>query len=356
MSSRTPRRTFLGLAASTVALTTLAQSGCAVGPQAASGAALALDAPLPDQVPDGTKIIIGDPATQKALQLSGRLDELPFVEWANLSGGPQTTEAFRAGALDAGSVAEIPPIHARWTGLQVKIIASRFRVDPLHHPVYEFGVAPGVAASSLADFRGKKIAYSPGQAQGALVLKALRQAGLTKADVELIELPSTGDVYASALAARQVDIAPIGGVQIKRYLGKYAGEGAATIQHGLRDDPGHIYALESSLSDPGKAAALKQFVAAWARAARWIDDHPEEWIEGYYVADQGLSAADGRWLVERAGRIEVPDELTDVYVRHQETIDLLAAETGNESIKAEDLYDPRFVPVAAEAFAGKARS
>jgi sulfonate transport system substrate-binding protein len=169
-------------------------------------------------------------------------------------------------------------------------------------------------------------------------------------------LPSTGDVYANALAARQVDIAPIGGVQIKRYLGKYAAEGAATIQHGLRDDPGHVYALESSLVDPGKAAALKQFVAAWARAARWVDDHPDQWIEGYYVADQGLSAADGRWLVERTGRIEVPDDLTDVYVRHQETIDLLAGETGNESIKAQELYDPRFVPVAAEAFGEEGRS
>lgn len=347
----TSRRTFLGLTAAALTL-----SGCAIGPQSGAEAALALDAPLPDQVPDGTTVIIGDPSTQKALELSGELDQVPFVEWVNLSGGPQTTEAFRAGALDAGSVAEIPPIHARWTGLQVKIIASRFRVDPLHHPVYEFGVAPGVAAASLADFRGKKIAYSPGQAQGALVLKALRKAGLTKADVELIELPSTGDVYAGALAARQVDIAPIGGVQIKRYLGKYAAEGAATIQHGLRDDPGHVYALESSLGDPGKAAAMKQFVAAWARAVRWVDEHPDQWIEGYYVADQGLSAADGRWLVERNGKIEVPDDLTDVYVRHQETIDLLAEETGNTSIKAQDLYDPRFVPVAAEAFAEEARS
>lgn len=328
----------------------LTLSGCAVAAGQPSGGSLGLDAPLPDQVPAGTKIIVGDPTTQKALQLSGEIDQLPFVEWANLSGGPQTTEAFRAGALDAGSVAEIPPIHARWTGLQTKIIASRFRVDPLHHPVYEFGVAPGVTATTLADFRGKKIAFSPGQAQGALVLKALRKAGLTKADVQLIELPSTGDVYANALAARQVDIAPIGGVQIKRYLAKYAAEGAATVQHGLRDDPGHVYALESSLTDPAKAAALKAYVAAWARAARWVDEHPEEWIEGYYVADQGLSAEDGRWLVERTGTIEVPADLADVYVRHQETIDLLAAETGNDPLRAEDLYDPRFVPVAAEAF------
>ncbi|WP_152364672.1 ABC transporter substrate-binding protein [Microlunatus speluncae] len=351
MTGSTSRRSFLGLAAGALAL-----SGCAIGQQSGTGATLALDAPLPDQVPDDTKIIIGDPSTQKALQLSGELDELPFIEWANLSGGPQTTEAFRAGALDAGSVAEIPPIHARWTGLEVKIIASRFRVDPLHHPVYEFGVAPGTAAATLEEFRGKKIAFSPGQAQGALVLKALRKAGLTKADVQLIELPSTGDVYANALAARQVDIAPIGGVQIKRYLGKYAAEGAATIQHGLRDDPGHVYALESSLADPGKAAALRQFVAAWARAVRWVDEHPDQWIEGYYVADQGLSAADGRWLVERTGKLEIPDDLTDVYVRHQETIDLLAAETGNDPIKAEDLYDPRFVPVATEAFAAEGRS
>ena len=328
----------------------LAVTGC-TAEAGASGQRLSLDAALPTQVPSGAKITVGDPVTQKALELSGEINNLKAdIEWANISGGPQTTEAFRAGALDVGSVAEIPPINATWTGLQVKIVASKFRLDPVNHPVYELGVAPGVPVRTIGDLRGKKVAYSPGQAQGALVLKVLQRAGLTKDDVTLVELPSTGDIYLNALSSKQVDVAPIGGVSIKRYLTKYGSDGATTIQHGLRDDPSHLYALQSSLEDPAKAAAIRELVQAWARATRWVDQHPTEWVEGYYVKDQGLTVADGQWLVQRAGHPDVPSNLTAVTKRHQATIDLLAKETGNPVLKAEDLYDERFVPVQAAAF------
>lgn len=107
---------------------------------------------------------------------------------------------FRADALDVGSVADIPPIHATWTGLKVKIIAAKFRKDPVAHPIYQLGIAPGVEVKTLADLRGKRIAFSPGQAQGALVLRVLQAAGLKKQDVNLIKLPSKGDTYPVALA------------------------------------------------------------------------------------------------------------------------------------------------------------
>ncbi|UBU18575.1 ABC transporter substrate-binding protein [Nonomuraea gerenzanensis] len=316
--------------------------------------ALAADAPLPTAVPEGTKLIVGDPPTKVALQLSGELDSFSFdIEWANLSGGPQTSEAFRADALDVGAVAEIPPIHAVWTGLPVKIVASRYRKDPLAHPTYELGIAPGVHVRSLRDLRGKKIAYSPGQAQGALVLKALKKAGLSKRDVTLVELPSTGDVYPNALASKQVDVAPIGGVNIKRYLTKFGRDGATTIPHGLRDDPAHLYVRTSTLRDPAKAAAIREYVAAWARAAQWAYEHPEEWIEGYYVKDQGLTAADGEYLVEQAGEPDLPADWSQAVQRHQETVDILAAETGNPPLKAEELYDLRYESVGADAVAGR---
>lgn len=317
---------------------------------------LALDAPLPTTVPAGTKIVVGDPTTQKALELTGEVKKLTAdVEFANLSGGPQTTEAFRAGALDVGSVAEIPPIHATWTGLDVRIVASKFRQDPIGHPIYELGIAPGVQVRTLADLRGKKIAYSPGQAQGALVLKVLQKIGLTKDDVQLVELPSTGDVYSTALAAKQVEVAPIGDVQIKRYLSKYGRDGARTIQHGLRDDAGHLYVATASLRDPAKAAAIREYVAAWGRVQQWIEDHPKEWIDAYYVKDQGLSAADGQWLTQRKGKQDIPADWIDVIARHQQTIDLLAKETGNPVLKATDLYDTRFQAVAADAIKGAPR-
>ncbi|MGW2328441.1 hypothetical protein ACWC5C_22155 [Streptomyces sp. NPDC001700] len=78
---------------------------------------------------------------------------------------------FRAHSLDVCASAEIPSIHAHWTGLDTKLVAAVFREDPLKHPVYELGIAPGADVDTLSDLRGKKIAYSPGQAQGALVLR-----------------------------------------------------------------------------------------------------------------------------------------------------------------------------------------
>ena len=346
-----PKKRFVALAGALAALTLLA--GCGGDAEAGGGPKLALEAALPTEVPDGTKIIVGDPQTQKALELSGQVDKVSkFVQFANLSGGPQTTEAFRAHALDLGSVAEIPPIHATWTGLHVKIVASKFRKDPLQHPIYKLGIAPGVSVKTLGDLRGKKIAYSPGQAQGALVLKVLQKAGLTKEDVKLVELPSTGDVYSNALAAKQVDVAPIGGVQIKRYLAKYGKDGVSTIDHGLRDDAGHLYVVTESLEDPGKAAAIRAYVAAWGVAQDWIDKHPKEWIQGYYVKDQGLTEADGQWLVDNAGHPDISADWSDAIQRQQQTIELLAKETGNKVIQAKDLYDLRFQTVAADAIKG----
>ena len=313
-------------------------------------------APLATSVPTGATIKVGDPSIRVALELSGLNKELGGinVEFANLSGGPQTTEAFRANALDVGSVADIPPIHATWTGLDVRIIAAVYRQDAVNHPIYELGIAPGSGITTLEELRGKKVAYSPGQAQGALVLRILDKAGLKQGDVKLVELPSTGDAYASALSSKQVDAAPLGGVQIKRYLAKYKADGATTLRHGLRDDPGHLYSPASVLDDPAKAAALAKYVEVWGKAQRWVEDHPEEWLEGYYVKDQGLSREDGQYLIEATGKRDIPTSWTEAIERHQQTIDLLSREQKKPQLNAKDLYDTRFEAIGGTSFAAAA--
>lgn len=306
-------------------------------------------APLLDKVPPGTVLTIGDPVTQKALEVSGLIKELTFeVKWANLSGGPQTSEAFRAHALDVGSVAEIPSIFATWNDLPVRNIAYRERKDPIANPIYRFGIAPGVDVKSLADFRGKRIAFSPGQAQGTLVIRALHAAGLTKKDATLVELPSTGDVYPKALASKQVDIAPLGGVNIRRYISQYGSDGASLVEHGLRDDPSHLYAPQWVLDDPAKAAALAEYVRLWARATEWVDQNPEIWIKEYYVGQQGLSREDAEFLIKLAGTQVIPS-WADVKKRHQETINLLADELGYKPFDVEQIFDNRFEKIAEGA-------
>lgn len=316
----------------------------------ATPASAQTDAAIADTVPAGTTLTIGDPKTQRALELSGEIKNLPFTpKWANISGGPRTTEAFRANALDIGAVADIPPIHATWTGLPVRIIAAAFRKDPLEHPIYKLGIAPGSDIKSITDLKGHKIAFSPGQAQGALVLRILQKAGLTKEDVTLVEMPSTGDVYVSALASGLVDAAPIAEANQPRYLANYGGKnGARVISHGLRDDAWHLYTLQSVLDNPAKAAAARAYVKAWAKATRWIYEHPKEWVEGYYVKDQGLKTADGDYLAKSAGEPEIPADWTEVIERQQATIDLLARETGNPRLDAAALFDRRFEKVATQ--------
>jgi sulfonate transport system substrate-binding protein len=308
---------------------------------------------LPDKVPPGTTLSIGDPITQQQLILSDEISKLPFkVAWANISGGPLTTQAFRAHALDIGAVADIPPIFANWTGMLVKVVAVRFRQDPVNHPIYQLGIAPGSTINSLSDLKGERIAYSPGQAQGALVLRILQKAHLTQKDVKLVELPSTTDVYAKALAGRMVDAAPLGVPFAKRYLAQYGRDGAHVISHGLADDPAYLYAPVEVLNNPAKAAAIREFIKFWARGQIWDENHKAKWIKGYYIQNQGLNQTDAQFAAASEGNAVFPTNWDDAIKRQQATVDLLAAENKHPRLNAADLFDRRFEHVAADAVAG----
>ncbi|WP_437981104.1 ABC transporter substrate-binding protein [Sorangium sp. So ce117] len=262
---------FLGL----LLVFALALSGCGRGDEANAGAWLALDAAIPADFPRETKLRIGDPTVQKQLQLSGEIGALPFAAgWQNISGGPLTVEAFRAGALDGGSVGDTPPIHATFTGLDVKIIAVQVREKPL---------------SKLA------------------------------------------------LTSRQVDVAPLSGTILLRYLNEYRDEGATSIEHGVRENLSFFYVFyvrTAALEDANKAAALREYVKRRTRAQLWAYANPDVWIDAYYVKDQGLTAAEGRCLVESAGKPQYPGDWTEAIALTQETADMVAEATGQTRFDA----------------------
>ena len=342
-----PRRAAVAVVAAALTLTACGSHG--------SGVTLELTAALPEKVPSGTHIRIGDPSIQASLTASGLDKELTdagvTVEWANISGGPQSIQAFRGDKLDCSAVADIPSLFAAWTGTSTKIVFQSVTVDPLTHPTYELGVAPGARVASLADLRGKKIAYSAGQAQGALVLRVLQKAGLTQHDVTLIDLTSNGDSYPTALGSKAVDVAPLGLSQVATYRAKYPG--ATSIKPGIRDDASTLYCLTKSVQDAGKAAALKAYVAVRTRALLWQNDHPDEFAKVYWEAVQGLSAADAKAYVTVSGVKGIPATWDDAQQRLQETADLLAAEQKHDKLDVSKLVDRRFEKVEADAAAGK---
>ena len=130
----------------------------------------------------------------------------------------------------------------------------------------------------------------------------LQEAGLTQDDVELVEMASVDDVYVNALGSKQVEVAPIGQALVKSYLAKYEQDGGTTISPGVRDDAWHLYVPTEVVEDADKAAALKEYVEVWAEAVEWIDEHPDEYAQGYYVEHEGLSEEDAQFLVDAARR------------------------------------------------------
>ncbi|RAK57959.1 ABC transporter substrate-binding protein [Phenylobacterium deserti] len=315
---------------------------------------LSLEAPLPTQVPPGVTLVIGDPITQAVAEHEGWLDDLPFkVKFAEITGGPNVTEAFHAKVLDGGTAMNIPPIHATWVGIPVRMIAVRQKADWQEKPTFQLAIAPKANIRSLGDLRGKRIAYSQGQAQGELVLKILRDQGISTREVTLVETPSTSaDAYVNALIGGLVDAAPIGaGAPTKRYLDNYAADGARVLAHGQRDDFTMLYVREEVLREPGKAAALRQYAQLWARALAWQNDHPAEWARLYYESRQGLSPADAAYVVRSEGARIVPADWSEAIRLEQDSIGLMAEATGHEPFPAEILFDRRFEPLVAQAYA-----
>ncbi len=102
------------------------------------------------------------------------------VKWLEFAAGPQLLEGLNLGSIDFGYVGEVPPIFALAAGA------------PLVYTAYELPTpeAEGILVPkdspirSVADLKGKKIAFNKGSDVHWLVVKALADAGLKYSDVQ----------------------------------------------------------------------------------------------------------------------------------------------------------------------------
>ncbi|KUN36486.1 ABC transporter substrate-binding protein [Streptomyces longwoodensis] len=338
------RRVFLasvlGAAASVAGL-----SGCAQSSAASTGTG-ASSAPLADKVPAGTRLKIASFQNQQQLLFKlAKLPELPFTvsSWLNIGAGPDVINAFRAKSLDLANNAGIPPIQAHFQGFGAKIVA----IDVTRKPNYVFATKPGSDLHTVADFKGKKLAFSQGQAQGVVLLRALKKAGLSYDDVRLV--PLTSNQFLTALQSGQVDIAPLGNQQAPAYLQQYGPKGARTITTDVVDLLNLLWAPVSVLEDRAKAAAVAAYIPQWAMGLVWQYEHPDVWNEEFYVKTQNLSLAQARGISALANKPLFPPRWDEAIAWEQETADLLAEGGFVKKFDVSSLFDHRFESLAAEA-------
>ena len=345
------RRLFLtSLLGATAAVAGL--SGCA-GTSAAAGTKGASTAPLADKVPSGTSLKIASYQGVQQLQFKlAKFGELPFTvaDWPNIGAGPDVINAFRAKSLDVANNAGIPPIQAHFQGYDAKIVA----INVTRKPNYLFATKPGSDIRTVEDFKGKKLAFSQGQAQGVVLLRALKKAGLKYDDVNLV--PLTSNQFFTALQAGQVDVAPLANQQVPAYLKQYEPKGARAITTDVVDLLNLLWAPASVLADEAKAAAVAAYIPYWAKGAVWQFEHPDAWNKEFYVKTQNLTLAQAESITALANKPLFPPSWAEAIKWEQETADLLADGGFVKPFKVGSLFDHRFEGIAAKSVPAEYRS
>ncbi|MFF9770030.1 ABC transporter substrate-binding protein [Streptomyces sp. NPDC014636] len=338
------RRAFLtSLAGASAAVAGL--SGCAKGDASADTGGAATE-PLAAKVPAGTSLKITSYLGQQQLQFKlAKLPELPFTvsSWANIGAGPDVINAFRAHSLDLANNAGIPPIQAHYQGFDAKIVA----IDITRKPNYLFATKPGSDIRTIEEFRGKRLAFSQGQAQGVVLLRALKQAGLKYDEVKLV--PLTSNQFLTALQSGQMDIAPLANNQAPAYLKQYEGKGAHVIRTGVVDLLNLLWAPQAVLNDPAKAAAIAAYIPQWAKGQVWTYEHPDVWNEEFYVKTQNLTLEQAKSITALTNKPLFPPSWDEAIKWEQETADLLAEGGFVKKFDVSSLFDHRFESIAAKA-------
>ena len=139
--------------------------------------------------------------------------------WQEFKSGPLVNEAVAAGEADLGFMADLPAIIAKSSGQPIEIISN---------VAYgEKGLAVLVKSdsdfTSVADLKGKKVAYATGSYAQHLLAVLLDNEGLSLDDVESINL-GAGDQPA-ALASGEVDAIVIW----EQYISQLTSDGTAKV-------------------------------------------------------------------------------------------------------------------------------
>jgi sulfonate transport system substrate-binding protein len=192
------------------------------------------------------------------------------VVWTEFPSGPPLLEAINVGAIDFGSTGETPPIFAQAAGAPLIYVA--------HEPPAPKGEAILVPKDSpiktIADLKGKKIAFNKGSNVHYLLVKALEKAGIKYSEIEPMYL-APADARA-AFERRSVDAWVIWDPY--QAAAEVATQ-ARTLADGEGLAPNHQFYLGAQKFVEANPAVIDAVVDAVAEVDRWGQANPKALAE-----------------------------------------------------------------------------
>jgi sulfonate transport system substrate-binding protein len=295
----------------------------------ADGAASATTPPVVIRIGDQSQSI------ETPLRASGLLDGLPYrVEFKAFASGPLVSQAFNAKEIDVGLLGDTPASGTVAAKLDLRAVAV------LHSdgPSISLLARPGIA--SVADLRGKRVAYTTGTAQQAFALRALNQAGLNQGDITQVDV--TLQQLGTVLEAGAADASVVSTSDRLRYVDAHPGARSLAASNDVQP-PVFTYLLSSGafLQHAAHSAALFDLVGRVIRANAWVKAHPDQWVDAYYVKTLHQDPAFARRVLADSGFPSYVELTPKVQDATQQMVDLLAkARAIPAAFDVAPLFDP----------------
>ena len=242
---------------------------------------------------------------EKALKASGA-----SVTWTEFPAGPPMLEALNAGSIDFGYTGEAPPIFAQAAGIPLVYVAY----DPWTTKAEAIVVHKDSPIKSVADLKGKKVAFAKGSNTNYLVIKALEKAGLKYTDIKPTFLaPADGR---AAFEGKNVDAWAIWDPYLAAAQ-KATGARILTDATGLAPNRGYYLAAKSFAEK--NPAALKTVLAGVSKVSDWAKKNPPE-VAKLLSPVLGIDAAVLE-VAEKRRKYGVLPLTNDVIAKQQEIAD-----------------------------------
>jgi sulfonate transport system substrate-binding protein len=187
------------------------------------------------------------------------------VTWVLSAGSNKANEALRSNALDFGSTAGSAALVARANSTPIKII------DVYSKPEWTaLVVGKNSAANSVADLRGRKIAVTKGTDPYFFLLQSLATAGLSPADVEIVNLQHADGK--TALERGDVDA----WAGLDPFMAQTVQQQGSRLLY--RNPDFNSYGVLNVREDFSSAHpdAVQSVVNSYEEARKWAKAHPDE--------------------------------------------------------------------------------
>ncbi len=208
---------------------------------------------------------------EEGFKAAGLLDTPYKLEFSVFQGGNLELEAIAADQLDVAATSEIPPIFASQAANQgnFKIIA----VQRWNTLLQELLIPKGSKIKSVADLKGKKVAYVKNTTSQYFLVKMLEAAGLTWKEIEPVPL-TTADGLTALIGGNVDALASYGNsVTAARQNGATTLKDATDILSG--NFP--VVVNTGAVDDPARHAAVADFLERLTRYYDWTRADQDKW-------------------------------------------------------------------------------